>query len=86
MEVISSCRPVLELLSSLFNTHNILIVLSSQEFLGSEITKIKVPKSVEIIGQGAFESSTLQEIVFEDGSQLQEIERYVSDFILPPCT
>jgi len=34
----------------------------------------------------AFESSTLEEIEFEDGSQLQTIGDFVSGFILLPST
>jgi len=35
------------------------------------IKKIKIPENMKTIGQSVFEPSTLKEIVFEDGSKLE---------------
>ena len=80
--MVSFCCPVLELCLLLFNTHNILIVFYSQAFYYTMIKKIKIPENMKMIGQSAFEPSTLKEILFKDGSKLQTILDHIRDFIL----
>ena len=60
----------------------LLIIFYWQAFQETKITKIEIPRSVKKIDTFAFSRSfALEEIVFQDGSQLETIGAGVSDFI-----
>jgi len=64
-----------------------IIFIRANAFSYTKITKIEIPRSVQIIDDAfAFAFSQLEEVVFQSGSQLHTIGQAVSDFIPPPCT
>ncbi|MBE6134218.1 MAG: leucine-rich repeat domain-containing protein [Erysipelotrichaceae bacterium] len=42
----------------------------------SNVSEVSIPKSVKVIGKGAFEYSTVEKITFEEGSLLEQIKDY----------